>query len=407
MKPIRFLQVSDLHLGGRAWPACFELEHAKASIRKAELRQSVRRLLALVQETEPDLVLIPGDFFDRESVDAATVNLAVDTFAAMPRTPVFLAPGNHDYMSPTSPYAQEDRKRRGLAPWSENVHIFSGHDWSTLYLPDNPAVSVTGRAFRANVPVTDRPLAERVPRDPADLSILLLHGARTQFAFEEAQKITCPFTGPELLAQGFSYTALGHYHSWSEIRDGNGLLRAAYGGRPFAAEFPRAGAVAGGCIVGTLTAEGAADCECHLLDDRRLLDLEVACVSAGSPEALRGEAERAVLAAGGTERDLVRFRFTGTHAPDWTPRVPSLSGIGFAACGSVAGLRPGHDLTTLLEGAEGVEEDVPGVESLFAREMVARIGAEPDPEGRAVLEDALDYGLRALRGLPLEVRDVD
>lgn len=404
MKTVRFLQVSDLHLGGRAWPSCFALDHAKAAIRKAELRQSVRRLLELVRGTTPDLVLIPGDFFDRESVDAATVNLVVETFAAMGDTPVFLAPGNHDYMSPTSPYAQDERKRRGLTPWPPNVHLFSGHDWNTLYLPDNADVSITARAFRANVPVTERPLSGRIPRDPAALSILMLHGARTQFAFEESQKITCPFTSAELLAQGFTYTALGHYHTFSEIRDGNGNLRAVYGGRPFAAEFTRSGAVAGGCVVGTLTAEGAVDCSCHPLDGRRLLDVEVPCEGVGTPEILAAMAREAFDAAGGTDQDLVRFRFVGTHVPDWTPRVPPLAGIGFAACGSVAGLRAGYDLAALVAEAE---REAAGVESLFAREMTARLEAEGDPDARVILEDALDYGLRALRGLPLEVRDVD
>src|SRR5690606_24811815 len=45
---------------------------------------------------------------------------------------------------------------------------------------------------------------------------------------------TAPFNSAELLAAGFDYTALGHYHRYSDIRDDRGMIRAAYGGIPVA-----------------------------------------------------------------------------------------------------------------------------------------------------------------------------
>ncbi len=405
MDEIRFLQASDLHLGGRAWPGCFDLDGEKAALRARELREAVARLGELARTEDVEVVLIPGDLFDRETVEPDLVNLVVDTFAALAPVPVYIAPGNHDHYSATSPYHPRARLHRHQPPWPENVHIFSEPEFASVPLPGRPEVSVTGAAFLTNQPIARRRLAERIARPASGISILLLHGARVEFVLEETQKVTFPFTAGELLAQGFSYTALGHYHLRSEINDGAGRLRATYGGRPFAAELQRdPTAPAPGCLIGSIGPDGASEVVCRPLDARQALEIDVVCERIGSPEAMWRQARAAMRAAGATADDLLRFSFTGTRAPGFDPDPAPPADLCFAIAASTRRLRPAFDLNALLAAAES--EAAP-VESLFVRQLHARIvDAESDAE-RLPLQDALEYGLCALKGLPLEVRDAD
>lgn len=393
---IRFIQASDLHLGGRAWPGCFRLSQEQEKQRAAELRASLGLLAKIAQEAEAEIVLLPGDIFDRESADNDLINHFAQVLEKLP--PVFIAPGNHDYHSPGGAYSTRERKRRGLLDWPDNVVIFDREEFTTRYLPGRPGVAVTAQAFGSNTPVTERRLAARIPRDPAEISILLLHGSRTQFAFEEAQKLTLPFTAGELLAQGFSYTALGHYHNYSQITDSRGFVRAAYGGRPFGAEFNSGKP---GVICGVITPEGAIETGRRSLDPRGLFDVPVFCNNVASPEEMQELARRAGEEAGVGGNDLVRYSFRGTYLPGTRLRDDLVPAEHFAVCCDLTGLRPGYDLEALLAAARS---EAASAESLFAANLHERLTRCEDEAEREILQNALDYGMRALRGLPVEPR---
>lgn len=395
---VKFLQLSDLHLGGRSFPGCFEIDAQKTTLRNKELVDSLKKLPTLAKEVEAEIILIPGDLFDRESADANIINTACKEFADLP--PVFITPGNHDYLSANSPYSHSERTRRGLEFWPENVYIFESFDFSTRYLPGRPEVAITGSAFRSNAQLSEHQLANKIPRDPAEISILLLHGSRTQFALEESQKITLPFTATELLKQNFSYTALGHYHTYSEINDGAGNLRAVYGGRPFGSEFLSGNA---GCISGVITHQGASEIKVHSLDERKLLDITVYCQNVSSNKELTDLALNAFSDNGGSKNDLVRFNFTGTHSPEYRPRVEIDPNLCFASTASFAELRSGYDLKSLLQAAES---SAPSAECLFAKKINDMIINTDSATERRMLNDALDYGLKAINNLPIKAREI-
>lgn len=400
---LRILQVSDLHLGGRAWPGCFDLDAEKAERRAGELRATVDRLAELARDRGVEAMLLPGDIFDRETVAPELVNHVIETFAALAPIPVYLAPGNHDFWSPASPYHGAERKRQGQPPWSENVCFFTSPDFTSQGVPGHPAASVTARAFTGNVPATDHRLAQTIARPDTPISILLFHGSRVAFAFEESRKITDPFTAEELLRQGFSYTALGHYHGYSEIRDGAGMLRGAYGGRPFGAELTGNPDFRGGALIGTVTPDGMADLERVSLDPRRVEEVEVHCRQVATREALRAAVEEALTAEGLGAEDLVRLRLGGTFVPGSRPPL-ACDDLAWAVAITDRAFRPGFDLQALIAAAES---EAPTVESLFAHGLGERLAAASDPDEKQRLQDALDLGLCALRGLPLEARDAD
>ena len=109
---LKILHAADFHLDS----PFSGLTADQAAQRRRELRQLPARLARLVREEGADLVLLPGDLFDGERVYPETVDALARALGDM-AVPVFIAPGNHDYLSPQSPYARDI--------WPGNVHIFT------------------------------------------------------------------------------------------------------------------------------------------------------------------------------------------------------------------------------------------------------------------------------------------
>ena len=102
MAVARFLQISDLHLGRSfGW-----LPADKRAERRADQRRALERAVREAIERGVHAILIPGDVFDADGVDAETMAFAVKVFDVAGCPPVFITPGNHD-------------------PWSETSHLWS------------------------------------------------------------------------------------------------------------------------------------------------------------------------------------------------------------------------------------------------------------------------------------------
>ena len=99
MSLARFLHVSDLHLGRPfGW-----LPAERRSERRREQLRILERAVSEAIERGVHAILIPGDLFDQEGVDAETLATVVgSTFAVSGCPPVYIAPGNHDPSSETS-----------------------------------------------------------------------------------------------------------------------------------------------------------------------------------------------------------------------------------------------------------------------------------------------------------------
>jgi exonuclease SbcD len=132
---IRFLHAADFHLDS----PFASLSPQQAAARRRESRELPARLVRCAADRGADLLLLSGDLFDtaapyRETGEALCRALGETDL------PVFIAPGNHDYCSPESPYARLE--------WPENVHIFRTGRVESVELPELEAV-VHGAAFTA------------------------------------------------------------------------------------------------------------------------------------------------------------------------------------------------------------------------------------------------------------------
>jgi len=130
---IKLLHAADFHLDSP-----FEgLSAAEAAARRDEQRQLLRRISEIAASEKADAVLFAGDLWDSDYAYLETAETLCRELENI-GVPVFLAPGNHDYYSPRSPYAK--------LKLPENVHIFKSAEPACVPLPELGA-RIWGAAF--------------------------------------------------------------------------------------------------------------------------------------------------------------------------------------------------------------------------------------------------------------------
>jgi len=197
---LRILHAADLHLDS----PFYALPEDKAALRRVEQRRCLAAIARLTETENADILLLAGDIFDNGSPWKETSEQLYEALSAI-KIPVFIAPGNHDFFSPASPYA-----RLNLP---ENVHVFKDNSIQCVELPELGA-RVWGAGFTDSIcpGLLSNFEAEK---DEAFLDIMCIHG-------EVGNKNSAynPITIDELSRSGMDYVALGHIHSFP------GLLRA-------------------------------------------------------------------------------------------------------------------------------------------------------------------------------------
>jgi DNA repair exonuclease SbcCD nuclease subunit len=156
----RFLHTSDWQLGMDRW---FLGDEAGPRYREARLA-AVERLLEVARSRRCAAVVVAGDVFDDNLVDAVTWRRTVDILRRSP-VPVFLLPGNHDPYDAASVYRSKEFD--DLAP---GVVVLSDSRPRTVEPPtgDSPAAEIIGAPLLSKYMSADpvaAALAETVARD--------------------------------------------------------------------------------------------------------------------------------------------------------------------------------------------------------------------------------------------------
>jgi len=226
---IKFIHAADLHLDS----AFAALEPERARQRRQEARELPKRLAQLALAEKADLVLLSGDLFDGAQVYPETMEQLRAALEQM-ACPVFIAPGNHDPCTVTSPYMAE--------PWPDNVHIFRSGEMSQVYIEELGCV-VHGAAFTGGDREDEVLAGFSVPVDDR-LHIICLHGNVTA-----AEGRYGPIRKEQIALCGADYLALGHVHQFSGLNK-QGVTCWAYPGCPEGRGFDELGDK--GVLVGTI-----------------------------------------------------------------------------------------------------------------------------------------------------------
>lgn len=273
---IKILHSADWHLDS---PMLFR-DPAKTRQLRQALTRIPGQITAICKAQGCDMMLLPGDLFDG-AYATETLHILRNALADA-AVPVFITPGNHDYVGNDSPWLSET--------WPENVHIFTRPVLESVVVEE-----LDCRVYGAGFTAMDCPAlltdftAERTHR----YAVAVLHGDPTQTRSDYN-----PITKAQIKKSGLDYLALGHIHKGDSLREGQTLC--AWPGCPMGRGYDETGEK--GVLV--VTIDDTATAEFIPLDTPRFYDLEVpVSVSLSS-----------VLPPVGSE-DFYRVTLTGPSEP--------------------------------------------------------------------------------------------
>lgn len=301
---LKLVHFSDLHLDAHfAW---LSGRATAARARRQALRNTLVNIARLVVEERADALLCGGDLFEHDRVTPDTEAFVRDTFANLDPIPVFLTPGNHDWLGQQSLYAR--------AAWSPNVHVFEEDRLTPKALDDG--LTLWGAAHRA--PANTDGFLNGFRVDRGGINVALFHGSEASpwWRQQEAGTIPhAPFQAVEIRAAGLAFAFLGHYHT---PRDAENY---SYPGNPdpltFGEDGPR------GAVVATIRPDGSVALERRRVAVSQVHDIQVDISGCTNQQDVR---ER-VLAAITDLAGMARVTLSGDLLPDVDLRVEDLGRI--------------------------------------------------------------------------------
>ena len=356
---LTILHGADFHLDA----PFSSLPPERAAQRRSEQRALPGRLADLARDRGADLVLLPGDLLDGEDSYRETAQALALALGNM-GCPVFIAPGNHDFYSPRSPYASAD--------WPENVHIFRSPQIQSVELPGLNCV-VHGAAFTAPFR-DDCPLAGFTAPDDGRIHLKVLH------ADVDGRGRYSSLPAADIAASGLDYLALGHIHACTGVRRAGGVCWA-YPGCPEGRGFDELGEK--GVLLGTVS-KGGAELDFVPTAARRYEIFPLDVTDREPADALRD------FLPAQPSPDICRILLTGERGVEGLD-LEGLEALAAPAYYSVS-VRDKTVVRRDLWQRAG-EDNLTG---LFLRRMRARLDAAGDEQEAALVEQAVRFGLAAL-----------
>ena len=358
---LKFIHAADFHLDS----AFAALPPRQAAARRRESRELPRRLANYADQNGIDLVLLAGDLFDSAAAYRDTAESLSAALGQM-NAQVYIAPGNHDWYGPGSPYL--------TVRWPENVHIFTQPQLTAMAWLEKNLV-IHGAAFTGPEQPEGFLSGFTAPAD-GKIHIGLLHGE-----IDPAEARYDPIRREEIAASGLAYLALGHIHKRMEPLT-YGKTLCAWPGCPEGLGFDELGEK--GFYSGTIADDGKVSLA-FVPFARRRYEILTVDVTGRDPRA----AIEAALPAE-TAQDLYRILLTGETGEGGI----SLETLKETLTDRFYALEL-RDQTRLAEDLWArAEED--SLRGLFLKDLKAQLNRSQTEEERQRVTMAARFGLAAL-----------
>lgn len=192
---LKILHTGDIHLDS----AFTSLSPEEARARRAESRELFSKVIDIANTESIDAIILAGDIFDTYPIRPETAESFLRDLKRA-KMPVFITPGNHDPLTPDSPY-------RTLS-FPDNVHIFTDEALSFVELPEK-GVRIWGAAYSSEI-YDGRILDGFSVPDDGNTDILALHSNLYTDGYS-------PVSADEIAQSGADYVALAHVHKPTEL----------------------------------------------------------------------------------------------------------------------------------------------------------------------------------------------
>lgn len=287
---IKILHSADWHLDS----PLLHRSHDQAAQLQAAMHRIPEQIVALSRKYGCDMLLLSGDLFDGPY--AADTLRAVRNALEDAAIPVFISPGNHDFVGFDSPWLAE--------AWPGNVHIFTHPIIEAVEVKDLDCTVVGAGYISMDCQGL---LGDYSPRHDTRYSVGVLHADPTQLTSPY-----CPITAEQVKHSALDYLALGHIHKSDSFRAGKTLC--AWPGCPQGRGYDETGDK--GVLLVTL--EETAQATFLPLEGPRFHDLEATAERLGSilPAVGNSDFYRITLTGEAEQPDLAALKQTYSHFPN-------------------------------------------------------------------------------------------
>jgi len=229
----KILHCADIHFDS---PLTSNMSAELAMQRGEEQRETFSKIIDLAKSV--DIMLVAGDLFNSKFVSRETIAFLQKKFAEIPDIAVFIAAGNHDYLTPNSHYKTVD--------FGKNVYVFSDK-FEKVELPKFQTCVFGVSQSQGHHTET---LVRELDVNKNLTNIMLLHG---EVVGDGVASELHPISRKFIENSGMNYVALGHVHTHNGIQRA-GTVSWSYSGIPEGRGFDELGDK--GVIVGTVTNPG-------------------------------------------------------------------------------------------------------------------------------------------------------
>ncbi|PWT96289.1 MAG: hypothetical protein C5B53_09945 [Candidatus Melainabacteria bacterium] len=392
--------------------------------RAKEILGALTRALTEAKARKVDAVYVVGNLWDNQTVTQETITLVVDAFEQLGDLPVFIAPGKNDACRVDSAYNPHFLKGLGLRQWSSNVHIFANQQLAAVEHPRQADWKIWGHSFQ--LPSEERAkqwqefLAKR-SKGKFDL-LLLTEPVEGAFAASELAEPARRhvLTEKQIIASGFDYVAFGFGNNQYRLRDEADRLLGAQTGSLVGQKFSEVGTRV--AFFGKVQKDSQGGIETSVepveFDNRRIVAHSVDMSGMTASDAMVDIMQSFEDLGARKGVDIVHLELEGRYQVGQEPTaiiekikenffqavVQDNTRPNYLAEAFAPGSSEARFIKAMLVLKKEAEKRLPTEE--------ATADGEPAPAGMdhlsgRVVEDALYYGLEALRQKRVNLRNVD
>lgn len=261
---MNFVHIADMH-----FDTPFTMLNSKGDfgkIRRLEQREIFNKIINYIKENEIPYFFIAGDLYEHNYIRKSTIEYINDLFKTIPKTKIFITPGNHDPYVKNSMYYNFN--------WNENVKIFT----SEIEKIETEEADIYGVGF-SDFYFSNSNIENIKIENKDKINILITHASLDASSKEELQYN--PIKKVNLKKLGFDYVALGHIHKLDYNTEENQNI--VYPGSTISMGFDELGKH--GFIVGNIE-KNKLDISFIPVDNREFKELEFDITKINSQEEL-------------------------------------------------------------------------------------------------------------------------
>lgn len=192
---MKFIHIADMHFDS-PFVNLSDKENL-GDLRRLEQRKAFKKIIEFIKENDIKYLFISGDLYEQKYVKKSTIEYVNNLFKEIPKTKIFIAPGNHDPYIKNSYYNKYN--------WNDNVKIFN----SKIEKVELEDVNIYGFGFD-DFYCNNSGIENIEIEDKDKLNILVMHGSLDGGTIEDNEYN--PLSRKMLKEKGFDYIALGHIH---------------------------------------------------------------------------------------------------------------------------------------------------------------------------------------------------